>query len=523
MVKMLSKTFLIPFLLVSMSRVASASDLWSLDLFFQNMKQVADRGTEVANKKMNLATCPQELGSYYSEIAAIDPSSVDTNGLPVQFKSLTQQLWQARLSLRKNFAELYKSSDKADPRLEKCADSVRDIFRLHRYIEDYLGELELKPKRYVDKVDPKNLNPLAGEAPNLLLADGETEWTVRSGDVYVSRGNAFTSAAISRVGKADAQFSHVAFIYVNGPEHGKTFSVSEALANPNVLVLEAHIEVGSTIRTFAEYIADGNARTTLFRYPDSKIAHEAAKASYEYVSKYIAASYAENPQFPPKDPNHHVPYDFAMDESNAKQLFCSEIAYYGFKAVGVKIPIIETKLARNNDMIERLGIKGTQMFAPADMELDYRFEFKAEYRDYRKVANLRMKDAILTSVYDWMENRDYKIKPNIIQTTRAAYAWVMRHLDFNFVKEQLPKNMSVRMLNSVFVLDKVGEILQKHLEDQEVAYYSKTGRLMTLPQMKASLEKLREEDEDSYRTSNYSVFHSYLRPDSLIANSQSNY
>lgn len=503
----------VPFTILVFHNFAIADQLIQLKSFVEKIDQIAEHSIELANQPLDSGTCFDKLTSYQAELEKIDPAQVQLSSSKVEVNATIAKLWTARLALRENFHQMFlkgQTSSTTPEQLRKCSNAVRSFFRIHRYIEDYLIELAYKPKRFDEKTDVKNVKPLTAEAPELLLANGQTNWTVRSGDIMISRGARITSAAIARISSPDSQFSHLAFVYVKGPDSEKTFTVAQALVNPNVLVLEAHIELGSTIRTFAEYVADANSRTALFRYKDFAVARAAAEASYQHAINYRLQDFKAHPEFPLDDPNHNIPYDFAMDSATSEKLFCSEVAQYGFKQLGVQIPMFQSEVGHNNDLIRRMGIKSNYIFAPGDIELDTRFEYLAEFRDMRKLFNIRIKDAVLVAVYDWMENKNYVMQPSLKQSAKAIFAWITRHLDFKFTKQQLPKNMSLEVLNTVFVLDVIGADLETYLNAEENKYYLKTQRLMSLPMMVQALEQYRAADEYDYNEYGYSKFHRYL-------------
>lgn len=509
------------YLSVLLISAASSLAMASINI---DLKALANRAEQIAsNQFLTAESCATELSQYYNDLVKINPSEVDLLQTKDDFKDLTMSLFYIRLELRNRLKDIANSENKTSSSVQQCATAMRNVFRLHRFLEDYLGELILAPKRYVDKKDPKTIDPLSGDAPNTMMAPNIEKWTVRSGDIIISRGNAFTSAAIARIGQVDAQFSHLALIYVMGSDSQKEFSVEEAVANPNVLVLEAHIEIGSTIRTFAEYLNDGNARAALFRYPDASIAHEAARNSYSQIKDYQLRSQKLHPKWEANDPTHNLPYDFKMSLKDDQELFCSEVGYFGFKKVGVEMPLFTTKVVKDNDFISRLGITESELFAPGDMELETRFEYLGEYRDYRKLSNIRLKDAVLTSMFAWLENHSYQIKPSLNFQAKAMIAWITRHLNFEFTKEKLPKNMRMKVLSTVFVLDKVGTILQDSLTQEEARYFKASGRLMTLPMMMSFLENIRQVDAEKYRTNQSSLFHSLLRPDNLVPEQRQQY
>lgn len=480
--------------------------------------------------------CASTLGEIYSDLYKIKPESFDIPSAQKNFKEITKTLFLARAALRDRLRDfpIKASADPEDP----CISRTRDIFRLSRFLEDYLGEMFLGVKPFEEGKDPEAFGTFTGEAPWLLKTPQHSEITLRSGDVIISRGNAFTSAAIARITKIDSQFSHVAFIYIEGDTSGKAYTLEQALAMPNVLVLEAHIEIGSTIRTLKEYLADGNARNVLFRYKDAQVAHQAAKWTHQFMVNYTDRAYKRRflhipptEMFLPKNhPDFHVPYDFKMDMSNTKEVFCSEVAGMGFAAQKVNLPLYPSLItpAKDNALVKSLGITTQRIYAPGDTELDTRFEMIAEWRDYRKVQSLRYKDAVLVAMFDWMQSKKYEFYRSPIIIAGATGFWLARWFDFPKISingheifnvtKKLPKNMTPKIASTVETLNRTADILEKYIQEQEAIDRKNHENLVyVLPQMLDKLEQLRAKDSELFEQGERTLFHQMFRPSSLTS------
>src|SRR5690606_34078329 len=118
--------------------------------------------------------------------------------------------FEIRLAMKEQMSVLGKAEGDA----YTCFKEARNVFRGLRYLEDYLVEhLELRNN---DKVDAMSYNTLEGKTPYFLVNPEYKfrAWQdLKSGDVILSRGNAYTSAAIARIGDIDAQFSHLTMVY----------------------------------------------------------------------------------------------------------------------------------------------------------------------------------------------------------------------------------------------------------------------------------------------------------------------
>jgi hypothetical protein len=450
--------------------------------------------------------CAESLSAITASFDQADPRTYDLAQTQNNFLPVIETLWQLRLKLHDRLTEFSQHDEIASKVSDPCVAAIRDATRFARFTEDYLGEAFLGIPPYDAGKDPKSINTLQGEAPHLLKAPGVDQVTLRSGDLILSRGDASTSAAIARIGVVPSQFSHLAVVYVEDEPLGKEFTIDEALKNPHVQMLEAHIEIGSTIRPFKDYVADGNVRNFLFRYPDAPTAARAAKSAHDYlVSRRQLAQKHNGGAL--DDPNNNVPYDFHMNLKDPSEIFCSEMGYVAYHSVGVELPEFPTTLEARNDVVTTLGITQLVNFAPGDLELDTRFQPIAEWRDYRKVHDVRYKDAALSAMFRWMKDRNYELHANTVMDMKALFAWLSRHADLSFAKTQLPKNMPVATLKMVFTLDKVCTSLEKEIGREETAYHRATGRLFTALQMQDLLEKFRARDAVDYTNAHSSAFH----------------
>ncbi|MEK6772301.1 MAG: hypothetical protein AABY64_00035 [Bdellovibrionota bacterium] len=474
--------------------------------------------------------CESSLSAVYNSIKVIDPEYFDKPTVKSNFKKIIRNLYLTRIALRnrlKEFVIAKQITPWSQPE-NSCVSQIRNINRAARYLEDYLGEVFLEVNPFDAAHDPVFFGTFTGDEPWLQKSPGVEQITIRSGDMIMSRGSAYTSAAIARIGNVDSQFSHMAFVYIEGDNTGRDYSLDEVTRNPKAYILEAHIEVGSTIRQIASYLKDGNARNVLFRYPDAKVAHAAAKFSYDKMRNYTNNAYEKfrlNPLnwFLPKEhPNFNLPYDFKMDTTNVKEVFCSEVVSMGFNSpqINLKVPMFETNLpsVNENDLVRALGIKASHTYAPGDTELEPRFEMLAEWRDYRKVRAVRYSDAILVSMFDWMKTYKYKFSPSFLLQMGINIVLEARWFDIPRiavgdavifdVSKKLPKNMSAEVAGTVETLNRTAEILEKRLKKDEQEYrFNHSGWLMPYYDMLLSLSKYREQDYKASRGSGKSDFH----------------
>lgn len=389
--------------------------------------------------------------------------------------------------MRQNIREQLKVLKMGQPATEACFEGVRNLIRALRYVEDYLVEIYAG-----ENLNPEDYTTLEGSQPYYLTKNFSGINDLQSGDVILSRGNAFTSAAIARLGSIDAQFSHLSFVYKDMA--GKLWTI------------EAHIELGSVVMPIQVHIDQKNSRSAVFRFKDAKLAHAAAQFMFDRVLKHQLTGKT-------------VRYDFTMDYLNNDKLFCSEVLYQGFKdGAGLDLPFFKTKFNREIlPFLNSLGVnvnKNTidsfRSFFPGDLEFDSRFELIAEWRNPGKIKLSRVRDALLTKIFEWMEKKQYVLHPVPGIGAKSVLAWTLRRLPFikkSFI-EKLSLDLTTQQLQLFLTLDKTGEILENEL----IKIQATKDYPMTLKEMFAELEKIREEDFKLYQNKEKPLFHRYLRP-----------
>ena len=177
------------------------------------------------------------------------------------------------------------------------------------------------------------------------------------------------------------------------------------------------------------------------------------------------------------------------------------------------IPLFLSQITPNLDMARRLGVKSKEIFAPSDMELDPQFEVIAEFRNLRKLQSLRVKDQILDAMYNWMSKRNYKLKTDLKTKAESLIAWTLRQMDISAVKQRLPKNMNMTILNTVFTLDKVARAMEIEYAKRE-EQYRKAHHGLPMPRKVglAALEEFRAIDYSLYRSNKDPLIHKYFSP-----------
>jgi len=191
-------------------------------------------------------------------------------------------------------------------------ESVEARERIYRLLFGGRAALEEVMLQAPDGLVPAML--AAADEPSRTPATNVLGVTIHSGDILVSRGGAPTSALIARGNDFPGNFSHIALAHVDE----KTRALS---------VVEAHIEKGVVVSSFADYLADKKLRVMALRLrsdlpqlmADPMLPHKAASLALQQASA------------------RHIPYDFAMDYHDHSKQFCSEVAAAAYEQCGVKL------------------------------------------------------------------------------------------------------------------------------------------------------------------------------------------
>lgn len=458
--------------------------------------------------KFNLQTCAADLRWIQNASKNIPAEIFNLSDLKNNMLRVTQGTYNLRQSLRAKIREFSEGSPRLT-RQDPCLSAIRSALRSLRYVEDYSILTAMNPKPYDPQKDPKAVPLLKGMRPTLLTTTFD-EIKIRSGDLIMSRGNAYTSAAIARIGEEEAQFSHLALVYIDAPP-GTELTLEEAGKDPRAYTVEAQIEIGSFYRSFEKYLQDGNARAALYRFRGSpEQAHQAAQSVFTYIKDYQNNSMAKR-RDTKLSVNDNPPYDFKMNLNNPTEIFCAEIVTMAYRAVGTELPVYPTRL-KKNEMTKRMGIINEFAFAPIDIEVDPHFDQLAEWRDLRKIAATLHKDAVLSSMFDWMEKYDYTFYSTSKDIAKSLVAWSMRQLDLGF-SERLPKNMGGGVIRMIFAMDYAGELLENELKQYDRKLQSEGQELPIFWEHKSHLENFRQRQLDAYlKKSKESNLHKIFRP-----------
>lgn len=426
----------------------------------------------IASPEFDAQTCAPFLGAIYDNLWRASPEHFDLAEAKRDAGALVRAIFDAKLDLRRALARM----EAAGPVPRDCVAAMRNTMRASLFMSEYLAENFLPAER--------EARVFAGAEPSLLLDPqfGRT-LALQSGDVLLSRGDAFVSGAIARLGDVDGNFSHVALVYVE-PRTKEVFTI------------EAHIEIGSVVAPVEKYLTDGKSRAALFRHPDAALAAEAARLVFERVRTASASG-------------SNIPYDFGMvmDGTQADaELFCSEVASLGYALASggsLQLPRYRTVLRMKNDaFLKAIGIAAGESFAPSDLEVETRFALVAEWRNLGKTQRSRMTDAVITQIYWAMDERGYALRNPTGDALKRDLVYTARQLPLfgALLEERLPRNMPRRTLGLMLALDRTAEAMLARLEQANAAQVQRSGMAMTGAQLQAFLRALPDEAvRDSFR------------------------
>ena len=227
---------------------------------------------------------------------------------------------------------------------------------------------------------------------------------IHSGDILVSRGGAPVSALIARGNDYPGNFSHIALLHVS--------------EDKEVSVIEAHIEVGVTVATLEQYLADKKLRIMVLRL-DDEFGQVRADPLLPHRAAIAALTEARE---------RHIPYDFAMHYEDPDKKFCSEVASAPYSDLGVDLWEGQTTMSARGTTawLSALGVEQFETHGPSDLEYDPKVVVVAEWRNKEALFDDHVDNAIIDALLEAAENGmaidyDYRYLP-VARATKAYSA-----------------------------------------------------------------------------------------------------
>ena len=444
--------------------------------------------SEVILRDVEDARFPQYCVGYLKELeTSIDAMSA-IGGVQLELKQNAEVLfktsWEIRNRLHKRLAEFDQD----------CAHQLVANFRQFRFLEDYFLEVS---KGVEDKI-PSEIKfqeqpiPMVDDVPyySFLSAPGIK---LEAGDILISRGMSFISGMIARLGVRPTHFSHLIMVH-------------EDAETKKLQTIESYIGVGVGTYDMSYALKNENVRILWLRPKNRQLGKEAASKMAELLKQ-----------------KKRIRYDYSMNFNDPSRMSCSEVVQAGYQMVNseIKVPYYPNAILDNSDLVRRLKLVHGETFEPGDMEIDPRFELMGEFRDIRLTRDARQKDAIMSAVFDWLENKNYVLKDNaesylagsVIYAARKTFLWPLIQKSLKI--EDFSKEVPPRMLRTVQIMNTLGAELLEELKKRDAQFESKNGVPMTYMDFAQTLEEMRVEDLTLYqnkKTRKLAKIHKLIRP-----------
>lgn len=432
--------------------------------------------------------CERIIGDHFQNIRNQQYDSRDIDEFSDErITDFIHRTFKLKQGIRKRLSELKSDYSHFDG----CMKQVNHIMISLRYMEDFL--VNAYYKREGKKASKVNLS---GSFPQ-LITDGKVDFhsyhDLQNGDILLTRAKTFMSAAIARIGRNDTQFSHLSMVYKD--KNGKLYTV------------ESLVEKGLIIKPIKVHLKRKHVRTLVFRHPDKDLRERAANFIYQEAKR--------------RTKNKGLTYDFSMDYKNHDHYFCSEVIYHAYEhASGGKMdmPIFKTEV--NPGIVPFLKTLGVSvdankleefnLFAPADLLTDHRFDLVVEWRNPELATDLLIKDTILTQIFYWMEQKGYRLVPDSKTKRLAKLGRAIRKTPILalFVSKYYPRDMKLDMMQSFLVLNSVATKLEKHIHKIQEGH----KRQLLFPEVFDLLDQYRKEDFKRWENGEKSDFHKTFHP-----------
>ena len=342
----------------------------------------------LAHDSLTLDNCARRLDDIYIDFFLADPTEFALARLQHRARPVCEDIFRSRQLLRDAYARMILAAPSLDdPRVAASVRSMRQISRAARFAEDYVVEWD-----EADRIARKKRAPPVERSPSpfLMFRDSTVErLELRTGDIFVQRSPSSVSAGVARIASIASQFSHAGFIYID-PANGRRY------------IIDSQMTDGVRYRPIENLLKGSNVRIAFFRFEDPEIARCAAEKARAGAAQ--AGKGAEK-----------IHYDFPNDMDDHSRIFCAELVRAAIEECAreqgkkvASVPLFPSTFGKKNrSLLEAMGITSEVTFEPGDIEVDPRFELFAEWRDFKKLKKNRHYDAILTKIFQWMDEDGY--------------------------------------------------------------------------------------------------------------------
>ncbi|CAN5511742.1 hypothetical protein BH10BDE1_BH10BDE1_13630 [soil metagenome] len=432
--------------------------------------------TDIASNAVDAQNCHEYFQSQLQALQEERLQEIPFERAKHDSEKIMHATWQNRLAIHAGLSK-YVS----------CRTELRQLFYRLRSIEDLAADRFYGEKQTTqnDLRDFQNQPiPLVDNDfyHGYLGSSGAVEKATvpfRSGDLMVTRGLSFFSAALSMIPDHPSQLDH--FVLVHRDNTGK------------MQTIESYAQTGGVAAFPMDYaLKNENARIMLLRPKDAALGAKAAQIMLDAVEEGE------------RNPSKKIGYDFFMDLENPERMTCSAVTYWGFRRASndeFKIPEEKSTVSpKLSQIFENTGIKQGPLLTAGDIELDTRFELLLEFRDPRLIQDGRIREVVEQSIFKWMKEYNYRLRPTLgtiaidtlIYPLRPTKLWpVVRKVTGS---PDFPLETPKGFIKTLKQLNDVSDVLYKRVYDATLKNREKTGWGLTQQQMLDVLDQYRVED-----------------------------
>lgn len=431
---------------------------------------------DVSDSRFSSKICVDYLAKLERQIDSLDITSIPKSTLMEQGQEIADNSWKIRKTLHARLPEFNT----------ECSHQLLASFRQLRFIEEYLLEIvnKVAHKNPADIKFQEELVPIMeNDSTNYVLQKASSDnLEFSAGDMLVTRGVSFLSSMIARLGERGTQYSHIVFVHQDAQ-------------SKETKTIESYVGVGVAFYDLKFALKNENARILWLRAKDQNMAHKAN----DLIGNLVQESLAN------KRP---IKYDYELNFEDPKTMSCAEVSQVAFQMASdgaMKIPMYPNNIKGAESLTKRLKIAQGPTYEPGDMEIDPRFELVAEFRDLRLTRDSRQKDAVMSAIFNWMNQKNYQLKDNFtsrmaggpIYFIRKTFMWplVKKMLKLDDFSKEVPRNM----LQTVALINEIGVFLQTELKKRDDAFEATHGLPMGMMDLYKALEEIREQDLKLYQ------------------------
>jgi hypothetical protein len=431
------------------------------------------------SKELNSSNCVSEIQGILPGLDNLDPAPL--NWVPANKDRINtdtgrwmQNLFNARATMRSRIDELAKGSNAGS-----CVKAIRKYLSYIRFGEELLLESmarfkiapETDSEKAVGQDGDRDDRAFGGTFPATIHNPKFKTFDLKSGDIILERDNSSLNSQIARMGDTETTFNHIRI--VGEDRHGKLWVIDATPADA-VRILP--------VSTFVEDHV--YSRMALYRSADHELARRAGKAIHDYLSNHKTS----------------MRYDFFLDEKDSSAMYDAEVVQFAYAAASKGkfiLPRYKTDLSRFGSIsastwIHNMGASNSHVFLVQDIDVDPRFALVIESRITEQTRDRRLDDAVLTSLYSWMLEKDYSFSVNAGEIVLPVFQSMTTKLFGSF--DQIDDNMPIGLIKSSMEFQKAFEMIRENLAEVEKTYLNAKGHSMPFTMLLRVNEEFRERD-----------------------------